>query len=177
MRVSSNLLIRKEFFWWPGAESKDPPQAAPILILATVQFLRVHAGVHQTDQRLASKFGLEPLTYPTNLPALCRFAKHFDGPRRHCQFKPVSIVKLLVSVFRPPGTRVPQLGLTRKHIQRMNLMSICGDDWLLYPKRPSRTEHTLPAEYQSADGVTAQTMQWSTTMSNRVEQEDAMSST
>ncbi len=123
-----------------GAESKDPSQAAPILVLSTVQFLGVHTGVHQTDQRLASKFGFEPLTYPTNLPALCssprRFAKHFDRPRRHCQFKPVSIVKLLVSVFSPLGARVPQPGLTRKRSQRMKPMSTCA---------PSSRSPTPPA--------------------------------
>lgn len=53
-----------------GAGSKEPPQAAPILTLATVQIPGVHAGVHQTDYQLTGKLGFEPPTYPTNLSAL-----------------------------------------------------------------------------------------------------------
>lgn len=47
----------------PGAESKNPPQVAPILSLPIVHFPGVHTGVHQTDHRLAIKSGFEPLTF------------------------------------------------------------------------------------------------------------------
>jgi len=95
--------------WWPGAESKNSPQVAPILTLATVRLLGVHAGVHQTDHRSEGKFGFEPLTYPTTASTLCSspcsFAQRFDWPCRHCPGPVVEHLPLSVSVFKPLGAR------------------------------------------------------------------------
>ena len=149
-----------------GAESKDPPQVAPILILPTVQFLGVHAGVHQTDQRLARKLGFEPLTYPTNLPALCssprRFAKHIDGPTPALPVQAGEHSEATRQRLQASRDAGAQLGLTRKRIQRMNPMSICGGDRLLQTRC---CRSILPDESRQLSNAVAESFQHHTSAS------------